>query len=128
MIFTKNIEKNYSLREKCPNLDFSGSYFPAFGLNTETYSVFGHFSRRIFVKLLLVASSWWQPQVILFSSWNLACLNLDAIVLQFLKNSSSVFSKGFQIEVIFLFYNSGLAVFQKDLSVAAFVPLLLFFS
>ena len=27
------------LREKCPNTDFSGLYFPLFGLNTEIYSV-----------------------------------------------------------------------------------------
>ena len=30
-----------TLREKCPNTEFfSGPYFPAFGLNTERYSVF----------------------------------------------------------------------------------------
>ena len=42
------------LREKCPNGVISGSYFPAFGLNTGEYRkirtrnnpVFGHFSRR----------------------------------------------------------------------------------
>ena len=38
-----------------------------------------------------------ESRVILFFSWNLAYLSLDAVVLQFLKNSSSVFFKGFQI-------------------------------
>ena len=74
---------------------FSGLYFPAFGLNTERYSVFGHFWRSDFVKLPTVANS--EPQVILSFSWNLACLSLDAVVLHFLKISSSVFFKGFQI-------------------------------
>ena len=38
-----------ALREKCPNTEFFGPYFPLFGLNTESYakiSVFGHFSRN----------------------------------------------------------------------------------
>ena len=73
---------------------FSDLYFPAFVLNTERYSVFGHFSRSDFVKLILAANS--EPWVILFFSWNLDYLSLDAVVLQFLKNSSSVFFKGFQ--------------------------------
>ena len=57
--------------------------------------VFGHFSRSDFVELPLVANS--EPRVILLFSWNLAYLSLDAVVLQFLKISSSVFFKGFQI-------------------------------
>ena len=60
---------HFMLREKCSNADrvFSGTYFPAFGLNTERYgvslriqskcgkiqtrknSVFGHFSRILFL-------------------------------------------------------------------------------
>ena len=28
-----------ALREKCPYSDYSGRYFPAFGLNTERYGV-----------------------------------------------------------------------------------------
>ena len=28
-----------TLREKCPYSEFSGPYFPAFGLNTEIYKV-----------------------------------------------------------------------------------------
>ena len=46
----------WSLRKKCPYLEFSGPYFPAFGLNTERYRVswenkdqtnseYGHFLR-----------------------------------------------------------------------------------
>ena len=35
------LDKEMSLREKCPNTDFfSGPYFPVFGLNTERYAVF----------------------------------------------------------------------------------------
>ena len=47
-----------SLRKKCPYSEFSGLYFPAFGLNTERYEVrkntnqknseYGHFSRSVF--------------------------------------------------------------------------------
>ena len=67
MSFVKNIEKKYSLREKCPNSEFfSSPYFPVFGLNTERYSVFRHFSCSYFVKLPLVANS--EPRVILFFS------------------------------------------------------------
>ena len=73
---------------------FSDLYFPAFVLNTERYSVFGHFSRSDFVKLPLVANS--EPRVILLFSWNLSYLSLDAVVLEFLKISSSIFFKGFQ--------------------------------
>ena len=57
--------------------------------------VFGHFSRSDFVELLLVANS--ELRVILLFSWNLANLSLDAVVLQYLKTSSSLFFKGFQI-------------------------------
>ena len=57
--------------------------------------VFGNFWRSDFVELPLVEKS--EPRVILLFSWNLANLSLDAIVLQFLKISSSVFFKGFQI-------------------------------
>ena len=96
MSFPKNIEKKLFTAWKVSLLGVvSGPYFPAFGLNMERYSVFGHFSRSDFVKLPLVATS--EPRVILFFSWNLAYLSLDAVVLQFLKNSSSVFFKGFQI-------------------------------
>ena len=95
MSFAKNIEKTIHCLESVRIRRFVWSVFSAFGLNTERYSVFGHFSRSDFVKLPLVATS--EPQVILFFSWNLAYLSLDAIVLQFLKNFSSVFFKGFQI-------------------------------
>ena len=57
--------------------------------------VFGHFSRSDFAELPLVANS--EPRVILLFSWNLAYLSLDAVVLQFVKISSSAFFKGFQI-------------------------------
>ena len=57
--------------------------------------VFGHFSRIDFAELPLVANS--EPRVILLFSWNLAYLSLDAVVLQFVKISSSAFFKGFQI-------------------------------
>ena len=60
------------LREKCPNTVFSGPHFPAFGLNTEIYSVnlciqskyrkirtrknsvFGHFSRSVYIHLRIL--------------------------------------------------------------------------
>ena len=57
--------------------------------------VFGDFSRSDFVELLLMTDS--ELRVILLFSWNLANLSLDAVVLQYLKTSSSVFFKGFQI-------------------------------
>ena len=40
---------NWALREKCSYSEFSGSYFPAFGLNTrdkdQKNSEYGHFPR-----------------------------------------------------------------------------------
>ena len=77
--------------------------------------------KNYFVELLLAAAS--EPRMILI------LIITDAVVPHFLKNSSSVFFKGFQV-VSYLslhFYNSGLAVFWKHPSLAAFVPLLLFF-
>ena len=61
----------------------------------ERYSVCGHFSRSDFVKLPLLANS--EPRVISFFSWNLVYLSFDAVLLHFLKNSSSVSFKGSQI-------------------------------
>ena len=40
MIKSSEVAKiSHPLREKCPNAEFSGPYFPAFGLNREIYSV-----------------------------------------------------------------------------------------
>ena len=64
MSFAKNIEKNYSLREKCPNSEFFLVLIFQHSDWIRRYYVFGHFSRINFVKLPLVANS--EPQVILF--------------------------------------------------------------
>ena len=91
----KILKKNYSLRVKCPNLAFFlvRIFLHADWIRRDT-PYLDTFQAAIFVKLPLVANS--EPRVILFFSWNLAYLSLDAVVLQFLKNSSSVFFKGFQ--------------------------------
>ena len=105
---------------------FSGPYFPAFGLNTERYSVFGHYSRSDFVKLRLVANS--EPRVILFFSWNLTYLTLDAVVLQFLKNSSSVFFKCFQIVSNLSFLQFRISCFLETPLSSCFRPATIVFS
>ena len=94
MSFAKNIEKNYSLREKCPNSEFFWSLFSC--IRTEYGEILRIWTRltQWFVKLPLVANS--ESRELLLFTWNIAYLSLDAAVLQFLKNSSSVFSKGFQ--------------------------------
>ena len=63
MSFAKNIEKNYSLREKCPNSEFFWSVFSRIRTEYGEILVFGHFSRSNFVELPLVANS--EPRVIL---------------------------------------------------------------
>ena len=105
---------------------FSDLYFPAFVLNTERYSVFGHFSRSDFVKLILAANS--EPWVILFFSWNLDYLSLDAVVLQFLKNSSSVFFKSFQIESNLSFLQFRISFFLEIPHIGYFRPATIVFS
>ena len=93
MIFAKNIAKNYSLCEKCSNSEF----FLVFScIRTEYGEIIRIWtlSMQWLCKSPLSGNS--EPRVILFSSWNSAYLSLDAVVLQFLKNSSSVFFKGFQ--------------------------------
>ena len=39
MLQVEHLARNYALRKKCPNADFFGPYFPAFGLNTDRYEV-----------------------------------------------------------------------------------------
>ena len=39
VLLVENEKKNVSLRENCPYSEFPCPYFPAFGLNTERYSV-----------------------------------------------------------------------------------------
>ena len=48
------IERDLTLREKCPYSKFSGPYFPTFGMNTQNKdqknSEYEHFSRSLEVK------------------------------------------------------------------------------
>ena len=47
-IGTKLVKKNLlTLRESVRIRSFSGTYFPAFRLNTERYGVHGHFSHNV---------------------------------------------------------------------------------
>ena len=79
-----------------------------------------------FCKIPLVANS--EPQVILFFSWNLAYLSLDAVVLQFLKNSSSVFFKGFQIVSNLSFLQFRISCFLETPLSGCFRPATIVFS
>ena len=54
-----------------------------------------------FAELLLVAAC--EPQMILILFLKFGLLSLDAVVLHFLKNSSSVFFKVFKVQVICLY-------------------------
>ena len=38
-VFSRVKTRNIALYEKCPYSEFSGPYFPTFGLNTKRYSV-----------------------------------------------------------------------------------------
>ena len=92
MSFPKSIEKNV---KSVPIWSFFWSVFSRIRTEYGEILAFGHFSRSDFAELPLVANS--EPRVILLFSWNLAYLSLDAVVLHFLKISSSVVFKGFQI-------------------------------
>ena len=39
MLQVEHLARIYALRKKCPNTDFFGPYFSAFGLNTDRYEV-----------------------------------------------------------------------------------------
>ena len=120
MSFAKNIEKNYSLREKCPNSEF---FLVRIFLHSD-------WIRRdtphldTFHALILN----FEPRVILFFSWNLAYLSLDAVVLQFLKNSSSVFFKGFQIVSNLSFLQFRISCFLERPLSGCFRPATIVFS
>ena len=125
MNFAKNIEKTIHCVKSVLIRSFLWSLFSCIPTEYEEILRIWTLFTQWFCKTPLSGKFWTSGDLF---SWHLAYLSLDAVVLQFLKNSSSVFFKGFQIVSNLSFLQFRISCFLERPLSGCFRPATIVFS